>query len=206
MVGHPGTVADRSSSDVTASPADFATGGATSGQAPTRATGLFRPVAIAATIVLGLAGLFYAEITWLHTALPQDRVSRVVLAVVPQVEMKNSDPARGQDWTDRLLEYATNIDLLGELGRNLDLRHPSTGAILSASEIAAMMRVSGQCIEQGEVRGVLLSNVIRGPDGDQVNLIARAWSELFIQRSADEFPGLTIQPLGSMGASYEICR
>lgn len=172
----------------------------------TQRTSSYRLLVIVGVLAVFLAALFYAEISWLHTALPQDRASRVALAVFPRTDGVEPEGTEQRDWTESLVQHATSTKLLRELAATLGLRDSSTGEPLTSDELAASMRVSSQCIQQGQVRGILLSNVVRGSDPDEVDRIAREWSSLFTQRSATEFPHLVIQPVSSLGVPYEICQ
>jgi hypothetical protein len=163
-------------------------------------------------LLLGLLG--YAEADWLHQ-LPQDRASRVTLIVLPDARsaagVAGSSQALTPDWPARLLEAAADRDLLAAVIERLDLRDPATGETMPADELATHLRLGGECIEQRvdaepPRRGLLVYAVVRGDRAIDTDAIARAWSEQFIRHSRARFPGLTAQPVASVGVPYELCR
>lgn len=158
----------------------------------------------ALAIFLGV--LFYAEIAWLHEALPQDRASRVTLAVLLNAEAGHRDDVKPDELTEHVTRLATSDATLQALIGRLDLRDESTGAPLSPQALEASLHVSSQCIVQATTRGVLLSLVVRGADSAEVERIANTWSDLLVRRSAAQLPDVVVQPASSLGAPYEICQ
>lgn len=158
-----------------------------------------------ATLAVFLVALAYAEIDWLHQALPQDRASRVALVALP------ATPLDGEgDWRPRLMEEAADRGLIAAVIGNLDLRDAG-GKLLSPDALAANIRLGSECIEQraGQAptrRGVLLYAVVRGGSTASTDAIAQEWERLFIQQSSESLPGLAIQPTAAQGAPYEFCR
>ncbi|MBI3965583.1 MAG: hypothetical protein HY329_08110 [Chloroflexi bacterium] len=173
----------------------------------------------AAGVVVFLAVLAYAETVWLHTSLPQDRVSRVTLIALPA--SASADAGRAgesldqasldQTSLDRLIASAADPTLLDEIGAKLDFRNPDTGEPVSLAQLGVSMRGGGQCIRvqtrSGRtVTGALLYNAVRGPDRSTTEAVARAWSQLFMERSAAELAGVSLQPAHTLEVPYEICR
>ena len=150
--------------------------------------------------------LFYAEIAWLHQALPQDRASRVTLAVLPREEAGQRDDVDPYELAERVTRLATDDQTLRALVDRLDLRDESTGAPRSPQALKDGLHVSSQCIVQGTTRGVLVSLVVRGADSAEVERIANAWSDLLVRRSAAELSDVAVQPADALGATYEICQ
>jgi hypothetical protein len=158
-------------------------------------------------LLLGLLG--YAEAVWLHEALPQDRVSRVSLAAFPATGTgAPADGALAAEWQAGLVEEATGDAVLLAVSAQVDAELSASGAPVSARELSKRMRVTAQCIQTAPadgraVRGVLLVNTVRGPDGPEVEAIARAWSRQMVEVGA---PGLRVVPAESLSVPYEACR
>lgn len=161
-------------------------------------------LALAVLAVL-LAALAYAEIDWLHQALPQDRASRVTLVALPET------PSDGEgDWRPRLMEEAADRELIAAVIGNLDLRDAG-GKLLSPDALAANIRLGSECIVQRADqaparRGMLLYAVVRGGSTASTDAIVREWERLFIQQSSESLPGVAIRSTATQGAPYEFCR
>lgn len=168
----------------------------------------------AAGVVVFLIVLAYAETVWLHTSLPQDRVSRVTLIALPTAsgaDAGRSGESLDHDTLVRLIASATAAALLDEISARLDFRDPSTGEPLSLAQLGVSMRGGGQCIrvQTGNGRtitGALLYNAIRGPDVSTTEAVAQEWSRLFSERNATELSGVSLQPAHTLEVPYEICR
>lgn len=167
------------------------------------------------TVALLLALVAYAEAVWLHDALPQDRVSRVVLVAFPAapagVGGDQAQTSLAPDWGKRLVQGATDVELLKTLGARLAAGSDSGGWSLSAEQLREQMTVTSQCIvrtsPQGRpVQGVMLVNTVRAAKAAEVETMAGAWSALVMETSAGRYPGLIVQPVESLGAAYELCR
>lgn len=178
-------------------------------------TAMFRPVLVILLVLVPfLALLAYVETVWLPRDMPRDSAARVALVVFPEangtaVNGAGMAPLQG-DWSKQLMHEASGAALMQDLIAKLDLRD-TAGEPLSAQQLSSTMLQGSQCIELTsadgrEVSGLLVYNVVRGPDSAVVEDVAREWSHLFIQRSSAELPPLVVQPVESLGTPYRICQ
>lgn len=176
-----------------------------------------RPLGISARWLVGLGAvvtllglLAYAEIVWLHEALPQDRVSRVALAAFPAEAGEAPRAPLPPDWDRRLAREAMDAELLSALGAHL-APGKLPASPLSVEQVRERIALTTQCIERpsaggSRARGVLLVSTFRGEAAAEVEALGRAWASLVAEAAAARYPGIRVVPLDSLGTAYELCR
>ncbi|MDE3074169.1 MAG: hypothetical protein KGJ86_01955 [Chloroflexota bacterium] len=160
------------------------------------------------------AGLAVAETGWLASRIPQDKPTRVALVAFPSPKASTGGQASlPGDWPTRLVSEADRAGVRQAAADKLVSRPAAPSHALNADELASRMRLGSSCIEiqpltpgAKTIRGVLLYNVVRGADEAQTAQIAHAWSAAVTEGAAGLFPGLTIEPVESLGAPYEMCQ
>lgn len=186
----------------------------TAGPKPRFAGGRLKPI-----VIIGLLALFFillavAETSWLHTALPQDRVSRISLAAFPDDRLGqtvDSGAATRDVWVARLTAIASSAAVLDAVDAQLGLGQPGRPQPAAESELRKQLRTNTLCIQTTSaagrpVQGVLLVTTVRGSDEAEVEAFARAWSTQFVKVSAVEIPELVVTPTEALSVPYEACR
>lgn len=179
-----------------------------------KGTKIHQGLVIVLVLVPFLALIAYIETVWLPYDMPRDSASRVTLVAFPRATVQRAGSpeiaSAGSDWSNQLTYEAAESALMQDVIAKLDLRD-TAGEPLAAQQLSSTMRQGSQCIELTladgrEVSGLLVYNVVRGPDPVMVEDVAREWSYLFIQRSSTELPALVVQPVDSLGTPYRICQ
>ena len=155
-------------------------------------------------VVITLALLAVAELTWLPEAMPRESGARDnTLVVVPAAA---ASAVRAEAWHERVAKEATGDELMGDIIRTLNLRDERTGQPLTAAGLREHVVVDAQCVRAAgtgpeRAPAARLSVIVRGLPQAEVEAVVRAWLASVLSR----IDAVAVEAPGRYITSYSPC-